>query len=143
MTGLHDKYKYLANLKPSWSTAIIQKQKHFTWTNVESYKVIKETKKEHYSRLTAKSNNTIKTTLSIIKKKWPEKCIQQNDEKQKHQKKKMNNTFDCFFLKITNIHHIQKEDAILFLEYSFPENFISITIISITEAEIPVYNTFP
>jgi hypothetical protein len=69
MTGLHNKYKYLANLKPSWSTAIIQKQKHFTWTNVESYKVIKETKKEHYSRLTAKSNNTIKTTLSIIKKK--------------------------------------------------------------------------
>jgi hypothetical protein len=55
----------------------------------------------------------------------------------------MNNTFHCFFLKITNIHHIQKEDAIFFVEYSFPGNFISITIISITEAEVPVYNTFP
>jgi len=55
----------------------------------------------------------------------------------------MNNAFDCFFLKITNIHHIWKEDAILFVEYSFPGNFTSITIISITEAEIRVYNTFP
>ena len=63
--------------------------------------------------------------------------------KNKKIQKNMNNAFDCFFLKITNIHHIWKEDAILFVEYSFPGNFTSITIISITEAEIRVYNTFP
>jgi hypothetical protein len=32
-------------------------------------KVIKEAKKQHYSRLIAKSNNKIKTTCNIIQKK--------------------------------------------------------------------------
>jgi hypothetical protein len=41
-------------------------------------KVIKEAKKQHYTRLIAKSSNKVKTTWNVIKKKRQEKCIQQN-----------------------------------------------------------------
>jgi len=57
---------------PSPRTAMIQKQmciilKHYIKYCKTLRKVIKEAKKQHYSRLTAKSNNKI-TTWNIIKK---------------------------------------------------------------------------
>jgi hypothetical protein len=53
--------------------------------------------------------------------------------------KNVANAFNTFFLTITeklNIQQVEKEDAVSFLEDSFPGNFPSIKTIPITEAEI-------
>jgi hypothetical protein len=53
--------------------------------------------------------------------------------------KNMANTFNTFFLTITEklkIQQVEKGDAVSFLEDSFPGNFPSMKTIPITEAEI-------
>jgi len=70
-------------------------------------KIIKEAKKQHYSRLIAKPNNKIKTTSSIIKKETGKvHSVEQipnllvNDEKLKDPTD-MANAFNNFFTTIT------------------------------------------
>ena len=84
-------------------------------------KGIKESKKQHYSRLTAKSNNKIKTTLNIILKETGKVLsVEQvpsllvNDEKLKDPTN-VANAYNKFFIRITkklNIQRKEKGDAI-------------------------------
>ena len=82
---------------------------------------MKEAKKQHYSRLIAKSNNKIRTTWNIMKKetrtvhcveKFPTVLV--NFEKLRDPTD-VANAFNTFFIKITEKLHIQqigKGDAI-------------------------------
>jgi hypothetical protein len=101
--------------------------------------VFVEAKKQQYSRLVAKYDNTVKTTWKIIKKeKGKVHEVEQvsnllvNDEKLK-------DAFINFFITITeesSIQQIEKEDSISILKALFAGNFPSIKIIPFTEAEI-------
>ncbi|GFG38826.1 hypothetical protein Cfor_11239 [Coptotermes formosanus] len=110
-------------------------------------KVIREAKKQHYSRLIAQSNNKIKTTWNIIKKETgkvhPAEQIPSLlvDNKKLNDPKSVANAFKNFFLNITenlDINHKGKGDAISFLKDSFPINFPSLKIIPISEPEIRI-----
>jgi hypothetical protein len=54
---------------------MIQKQRHIVNYCRILKKIIREAKKQHYSRLIAKSSNKVKTPWNIIRRQ--EKCIQQ------------------------------------------------------------------
>jgi len=108
-------------------------------------KVLEEAKKQHYSRLIAKSNNKIKTKWNTIRRERKSTFsgtvsppILVNDEKLEDPTN-VANAFISFFIKITehlNIQQMGKGDAISVLKDSFPGNFPSIKIISNTETEI-------
>ena len=98
---------------------------------------MKETKKKHYSWLTAKSSNNITTTWNIIKKETGKvHSVEQiptwlvNDKKLKDPKN-VANAFNNAFITITenlNIQQIEKGDAVSILKDSFPGNSPSINI---------------
>jgi hypothetical protein len=88
-------------------------------------KVIRESKKQHYSRLIAKSSNKVKTTWNIIKKETgkvhPTEQVPSlvvSNEKLKDPQI-MANAFNNFFLILTeklNVQKFEKGDAISFLK---------------------------
>lgn len=105
-------------------------------------KVIKEAKRQHYSSLTAESNNKVKTTWSVITRETGKvhsteqvHSILMNGEKIKGSKN-VANAFINFFLTIAWILNIHQGKTILFLKCWFPGNAHSIKVIPITEAEI-------
>jgi hypothetical protein len=108
-------------------------------------KVIREAKKQHYSRVIARSSNKVKTTWNIIRKETgklhPTEQIPSlvvGNEKLK-EPKSMANAFNNYFLTVAeklNVQKFEKGDAISLLKESFPGIFPSIKIIPITEAEI-------
>ena len=108
-------------------------------------KVIREAKKQHYSRLIAKSSNKVKTTWNIIKKETGKlhpteqiPSLVMGNENLK-EPESLANTFNNYFLTVAeqlNVQKSEKGDAISLLKKSFPGNFPSIKIIPITEAEI-------
>ena len=110
-------------------------------------KALKEVKKQYYSRLLAKSDNKIKTTWNIIQKEMGKvyaveevPTLHVNNEQLKDPTK-MANAFNTFFVAVSeesNIQQIEKRDAISILKDLFAGNFLSIKIISITEAEIQI-----
>jgi hypothetical protein len=139
------KYRSTNNIKTDWITQGIkisckQKRSLYTFTkknNDPKYKahyitycrilkkVMKEAKKQHYNRLIAKCNNKIKTIWNIIKKETGKVhsmeqvpfLLMNNEELT--DPKNMANTFNTFFLTITeklNIQQVEKEDAVSFLE---------------------------
>jgi hypothetical protein len=107
--------------------------------------VIKEAKKQHYSRLIAKSDNKIKTTWNIIKMKTGKMHLSEqmpflltNNEKVQDLGT-VANGFNNFFLTTTeslNLHQAGIEDAVSFLKAAFPVKFPSINIIPTTENEM-------
>jgi hypothetical protein len=107
-------------------------------------KIISEAKKQHCNRLIATPSNKVKTAWNVIKKETGKlrpteqvpSLVVSNGKKDP---KSMANTFNNFFLTVTeklNIQKFEKGAAISFLKDSFPGNFPSIKIIRITEAEI-------
>jgi hypothetical protein len=110
-------------------------------------KVIKETKKLHYGRLIAKSNNKIKTTWNIIKKETGKgHPIEQAPSLLVNNKKLtdpsvVTSAFNNFFLTAAeklNTQKPEKGDAISFLKDSFPRKFTSIKIIPVTATEMKI-----
>jgi hypothetical protein len=70
MTGLHKEQKYLANVKGVYISTVgtaMTRAFYIKYCKIVN-NVIKEAKKQHYSRLIVKSDNKIKTTWNIIKK---------------------------------------------------------------------------
>jgi hypothetical protein len=85
-------------------------------------KVLRIPKKQHYSRLTAKSSNKVKTTWNIIKKETRKAhpteqvpSVVVNNEKLKDPKSMAANACNNFFLTVTeklNIQKFEEGDAI-------------------------------
>jgi hypothetical protein len=107
--------------------------------------VIKEAKKQHYSRLITKSDNKIKTTWNIVKRVTGKVHVTEQvtslstDNGKVKDPETVAKAFNIFFLTITeslNLHIMGKEDAISFLKDAFPVKFPDIKIIPTTETEI-------
>ena len=109
-------------------------------------KVIKETKKQFYDRLTAQSDKKTKTTWNIINNETarmhpieqvPSSLVNMGTLKDKKQWQIPSVNFFNNFREIKQI-QVWKMDAISFLMDSFPGNLLTINIITITEAEINI-----
>jgi hypothetical protein len=147
MTGLHKEQKYLANVKGVYISTVgtaMTRAFYIKYCKIVN-NVIKEAKKQHYSRLIVKSDNKIKTTWNIIKKETGKVRLNEQtpslftDDAKVKDPESVANTFNNFFLTITeslNLHKIGKEDAISFLKDAFPVKFPDIKIIPTTESEI-------
>jgi hypothetical protein len=107
-------------------------------------KVTKEAKKEHYSRLTAKSDNKIKTTWNIIKNKTGKMHLPEQPPslliniENVMDPKIVANALNTFFLTVTenlSLHQEGEEYALSLLKDAFREGFPSINIIPTTETE--------
>jgi hypothetical protein len=107
--------------------------------------VIKEAKKQYYSRLIAKSDNKIKMTWNIIKRETGKgHLIEQipplpTTSLKAEELETVANYFNKFFLTLAenlNLHQRGNENAYSILEDAFPTNFPTIKIIPTTETEI-------
>ena len=128
------------NVSPTWKALCIK------CSNILK-KVTREAKKQHYSRLTAKSDTKMKTAWILWRKRQKKvQSVEQMPSSLTNKEKYMNaqnlaSAMKNVLLTMThklNIHQVQKEYAIWFLKPRFPGNFLSIKITRVTEAEINV-----
>jgi hypothetical protein len=110
---------------------MIQKQKHTTLNTEKSLgNLSKKLRKQHHSKLIAKSKNKTKTKWNIIKKETSKVYSLEHvpiflvDDTKLQDLTHVNNTFNNSFITITkklNIQHVKKGDAVSILKIHFLE----------------------